>query len=76
MKSFKQKLSEQLESINISALQEPKRQYHLYADFVELVSIVNSAPPYPGGVTIDRDHENIQRQFLICGNHVLLQSGV
>jgi hypothetical protein len=42
MKSYNQKLIDQFESINISALQEPKRQYHLYADFVELVCIVNS----------------------------------
>ncbi|MBK7095292.1 MAG: hypothetical protein IPH57_09715 [Saprospiraceae bacterium] len=39
MKNFNYKLDEQFKSLSITVLNEPKYKKHLYADYIELISI-------------------------------------
>lgn len=42
MKNFNKKLNEQFDSLKITILNEPKYKKHLYADFIELVSLFSN----------------------------------
>lgn len=53
MNNFKQKLAEQFKLLDISALEESKHHYHLYADYVELVCLLNEGYVSPTDI-IDR----------------------
>ncbi len=53
MINFKQKLEEQFKSFNISALNETKNCYHLYADYVELICLCTNDYISPSDI-IDR----------------------
>jgi hypothetical protein len=57
MKTFEDKLLEQFTSLNISVLSEPHYQYHLYADYIELVSLITDGNLSRSDV-IDRFKDN------------------
>jgi hypothetical protein len=42
MTNFEDKLSEQFKTLRIDVINEPKYQHHLYADYVELVSLISN----------------------------------